>query len=149
MLEKFKTGLHSDLERKEVEQAYMQRKDNLAKIPEREEPGEPEPKKPLLQISTTEYGKVIQSIHGDGLSHHTYMDIGRYTVFPETMHKRMFPSVMFGRYEKEEFSANSTFGIQTREDALRLTNDLSRLTLPSERNIDYATIAAMENSLVK
>ena len=44
LLEKFKSSLASDLEKKEVEAAYLQRKDNLAKIPEKEDPGEPEPK---------------------------------------------------------------------------------------------------------
>lgn len=76
------------------------------------------------------YYKVIQTIYGDGISTHTYSDVGRYTVFPETMKKRMFPSVMFGRYEEEEYKRNKTLGIQTREDGLRLTNDLARLTLP-------------------
>ena len=42
-----------------MEAAYLQRKDNLAKIPEREEPGEPEPKKPRLFIPKDEYHKVI------------------------------------------------------------------------------------------
>ena len=149
LLEKFKQTLKSDLEKKEVEAAYLQRKDNLAKIPEREEPGEPEPKKPRLFIPKDEFHKVIQSIHGDGISYHTYQDIGRYTVFPETMKKRMFPSVMFGRYEKEEYGPSKTFGIQTREDALRITNDLARLTLPKERNIDYANICRMDNSAAK
>lgn len=50
----------------------------------------------------------------------------------------MFPSVMFGRYKEEEFDKNGQiFGIQTREEGLRITNDLARLTLPHERNIDY------------
>jgi len=40
LLEKFKSTLRSDLERKEVEEAYYQRKDNLAKLPEREEASE-------------------------------------------------------------------------------------------------------------
>jgi hypothetical protein len=137
LLEKFKASLKSDLERKEVEAAYWQRKDNLAKIPERGEPGEPEPKKPRLFIPKDEYYNVIQTIHGDGLSYHTYQDIGRYTVFPEQMKKRMFPSVMFGRYEKEEYEQMETFGIQTREEGVRITNDLARLTLPKDRNIDY------------
>lgn len=80
------------------------------------------------------------------MSYHTYIDIGRYTVFPQSMRKRMFPSVMFGRYEKEEFSRNETLGIQTREEGLRLANDMSRLTLPHERSVNYPQIAAMENT---
>lgn len=89
----------------------MQRKDNLAKIPEKEEPGDPEPKKERIFIPNDEYYKVIKTMHGDGLSYHTYIDVGRYTVFPDAMRKRMFPSIMFGRYEKEEYSHNQTFGI--------------------------------------
>tara|TARA_B110000285_G_scaffold120117_1_gene135884 strand:+ start:307 stop:483 length:177 start_codon:yes stop_codon:yes gene_type:complete len=58
-LEKFKSTLASDLERKEVEAAYYQRKDNLAKIPEKEDPGEPEPKKQSLKLPIDEYTKVI------------------------------------------------------------------------------------------
>ena len=59
LLEKFKSTLKSDLERKEVENAYYQRKDNLAKLPELEEPGEPEPKKPRLFIMRDEFTNVI------------------------------------------------------------------------------------------
>ena len=46
MLEKFKSTLMSDLERKEVEAAYYQRKDNLAKIPEPADPAAPEQQRP-------------------------------------------------------------------------------------------------------
>jgi hypothetical protein len=53
------------------------------------------------------------------------------------MKQRMFPSKFFGRYEEDEYSRNGTLGIQTREDGLRLTNDLARLTLPHERNVDF------------
>ena len=56
---------------------------------------------------------------------------------------------MFGRYEKEEYAPSKTFGIQTREDALRITNDMARLTLPKDRKIDYASIARMDNSAAK
>ena len=84
-----------------------------------------------MRIPLDEYTKVIQTIHGDGLLYHTFEDIGRYTVFPEVATNRMFPSVKFGRYEEEEFKVNNTFGIQTREEGLRITNELSRLTLPS------------------
>ena len=57
---------------------------------------------------------------------------------------------MFGRYEKEEYDLNGkVLGIQTREEGLRITNDLSRLTLPKERNVDYEEIARMSNALVK
>lgn len=45
----------------------------------------------------------------------------------------MFPTSFFGRYGEDEFNRNITFGLMTREEGLRLTNDLSRLTLPHER----------------
>ena len=61
----------------------------------------------------------------------------------------MFPSVMFGRYQSDELKYNETFGIQTREEGLRITNELSRLTLPKERNINYQLISGMQNVNVK
>ena len=67
------------------------------------------------------------------------------------MTERMLPSVMFGRYQSSELERNSdrSYGIQTREEGLRITNDLSRLTLPSQRQIDYLQIAMMDNKLIK
>ena len=138
LLEKFKSSLASPLERREVAQAYLQRKDNLAKVPEREDPGAPPPPERRVTLHRREYANIVQSMHGDGLSMHTFEDIGRYTVFPKAMQERMFPSVMFGRYKEEEYDNNGqVLGIQTREEGLRITNDLARLTLPHERNIDY------------
>lgn len=89
------------------------------------------------------------SVEGDGLSYHTFEDIGRYTVFPEQHWKRMFPTKMFGNYEQDEFQWNDTFGVMTREEGLRITNDLSRLTLPHERKMDYKQIIGYENTQVK
>lgn len=146
MLEKFKSTLASDLERKEVEAAYFQRKDNLAKIPELADPATPEQKRPKEYFPKDEYAKIIQSVHGDGLSYHTYADIGRYTVFPDSMANRMLPSKKFGRYNELDYSVNETYGIQTREEGLRITNDLARLTLPHERHVDYVSIASMTNA---
>lgn len=93
--------------------------------------------------------KAIMSVEGDGIKYHTFEDIGRYTVFPTKHWKRMFPSKMFGNFEKDEFKMNKTFGIMTREEGLRLTNDLARLTLPHERHVDYASIMNLENTEVK
>ena len=56
---------------------------------------------------------------------------------------------MFGRYEQDEFEITKTLGIQTREEGLRITNELSRLTLPHERNVNYHKIARMQNSDVR
>jgi len=77
------------------------------------------------------------NVEGDGLSFHTFEDIGRYVVFPERHWRRMHPSKFFGQFEKDEFSHNKTFGLMVREEGLRITNELSRLTLPHERNVDY------------
>lgn len=85
LLEKFKGTLSSALERHEVEQAYLQRKDNLAKVPEREDPGEPPPPERRVSLHKREYANIVQSMHGDGISMHTFEDIGRYTVFPKAM----------------------------------------------------------------
>lgn len=89
------------------------------------------------------------SVEGDGLTYHTFEDIGRYTVFPDRHWKRMFPTKVYGNFEQDELAFNETFGIMTREEGLRLTNDLARLTLPHERNIDYLKILYFENSEVK
>lgn len=93
--------------------------------------------------------RVVMSVEGDGLSYHTFEDIGRYTIFPDKMFRRIFPSRVFGRYEEEEYNKTDAFGIMCREEGLRITNDLARLTLPHERKIDYAQIAGFDNSQVK
>mmetsp|Transcript_8449 Transcript_8449/g.14170 ORF Transcript_8449/g.14170 Transcript_8449/m.14170 type:complete len:180 (-) Transcript_8449:1588-2127(-) len=149
LLEQYKLSLPSLQLRQEVQNAYEQRRDNLAKVPEREDPGIPEPLKPRLIMPLDEYGRVITNLHGSGIKYHTYHDIGRYTVFPEHMRKRIFPSTMYGRYKSEEFDLNNTLGIQAREEGLRITNDLSRLTLPKDRKVNYARIANMNNQDAK
>lgn len=103
----------------------------------------------MMKISGEEIRRVIMSVEGDGLSYHTFEDIGRYTVFPDKQWKRMFPSKCFGNYERDELDFNNTFGIMTREEGLRLTNDLARLTLPHERDVDYLKFINFENSDVK
>lgn len=85
------------------------------------------------------------SADGEGLSYHTFQDIGRYTVFPEKHWKRMFPDQFFGNYLQDEFDYNKTFGLMTREEGLRITNDLARLRLPNERKVDYKQILGFES----
>jgi len=140
LLEKFKDGLSSDAEKKEVQTAYMQRKDNLLKLAEPKEIAQSEKREESISLPADEIARVIMSVEGDGLSYHTFEDIGRYTVFPEQHWKRMHPEKMFGNYEDDEFQYNETFGIMTREEGLRITNDLARLRLPHERKIDYNQI---------
>ena len=126
MLENFKDKfLQSDAEKKEVTQAYWQRKDNLAKISTGKDLGLPEKRAETTRVSPDELGRVFVSVEGDGLSYHTFEDIGRYTTFPDNMFKRMFPSKAFGNYEEDEYKWNNTYGIMTREEGLRITNDLA------------------------
>jgi hypothetical protein len=127
-----------------LQTAYLQRKDNLAKMAEVQELGSQEKREDSLSISPDEISRVIMSVEGDGLSYHTFEDIGRYTVFPEQHWKRMFPGKMFGNYENDEFQFNETFGIMTREEGLRITNELSRMRLPKERSVDYGEILGFE-----
>jgi len=70
-------------------------------------------------------------------------------VFPEAQVARLVPNVMYGRYREEEFKMSRSYGIQTREEGLRITNDLSRLTLPKDRNVNYQEIARMTNAQAK
>lgn len=144
LLEKFKDSLHSVAEKKEVHLAYLQRKDNLSRLSEVQELGQRDKREESITIPGSEISRVIQSVEGDGLSFHTFEDIGRYTVFPEQHHKRMFPEKMFGNYEADEFQYNETFGLMCREEGLRITNDLARLRLPHERKVDYQQILALE-----
>ena len=101
-------------------------------------------------ITREEMAHVFLSLDGEGLSYHTFEDIGRYTLFPNNMFKRMFPSKPFGRLEEDDHSINKAWGIMTREEGLRLTNELSKLTLPSERSVDYKGIVDIgSNSEIK
>jgi hypothetical protein len=91
LLEKFKSSLGSELEKKEVQQAYLQRKDNLARMSEVKDLGQVEKKEETMKISAEEMKQVVMSVEGDGISSHTFEDIGRYTIFPDRQFKRMFP----------------------------------------------------------
>lgn len=65
LLDKFKETLLTNKEKTEIERAWIQRKDNLAKVPERIDPGEPMPEKPTLSIPVSEYKNTVSSIFGD------------------------------------------------------------------------------------
>jgi len=92
----------------------------------------------------------ITSIDGSGIRYHTYSDIGRYTVFPAQYRNRLFPTRVYGRIEEMETKFNDTLGIMCREQGLRITNDLARLTLPADRKVNYDSIARdMTSSEVK
>lgn len=150
LLEKVKERLGNDQEKKEVWYAYQQRKDNLAKLSEAKEIGVREKREEAQSILHEETSRVIMTVQGDGMSYHTFEDIGRYTVFPKQHYQRMFPNnKFFGNYEKDEFKYNQTFGVMTREEGLRITNELSRLSRPSERRIDYAQMVGFETAQIK
>jgi len=103
-----------------------------------------------LKVDNSNLGKIINSFEGAGISHQTYADIGRYTVFPEAHSERMFPGKQFfGNFYNEEYKRSKIFGVMTREEGLRLTNDLSRLTLPHERNVNYQQILRSQPSEIK
>lgn len=89
--------------------------------------------------------KLILSIDGTGFTKQTYSDIGRYIVFPEDRFSRIFPRKPFGMLKEDDFDRNNTWGIMCREEGLRITNDLHRLTLPSERNLPYPQLASWSN----
>jgi hypothetical protein len=63
--------------------------------------GQREKREESMTITPDEVARVIMSVEGDGLSFHTFQDIGRYTVFPQQHWKRMFPDTkqFFGNYE--------------------------------------------------
>ena len=59
LVERFKQQLDTQLEKDELEWAYMQRKDNLAKVPEKVDPGLPPAPPTKLFISNDEWSNVI------------------------------------------------------------------------------------------
>jgi hypothetical protein len=101
----------------------------------------PSDKKKNQTIPLSLLHELIVSAEGDGLSHHTFEDIGKFTVFPENYWKRMFPRRSFGSLEEDTYSRNKTWGVMHREEAMRLTNEMNRMTLPSERKVNYGEIA--------
>ena len=58
--------------------------------------------------------------------------------------KKIFPRKVFGTIEEDDYVKNETYGIMCREEGLRLTNELHRLTVPGERNIPYGELALLE-----
>jgi len=68
----------------------------LAKIAEEEDLGRPEDRQQQTNLPLAVLAHIIQTREGDGLTHHTYSDIGRFTVFPVNHFKRMFPTKPFG-----------------------------------------------------
>lgn len=111
--------------------------------------GRPEPKKKPNVMPLGRLTEIIKDKNGDGIASHTYTDIGTYTVFPERHMERMFPSKVFGTIKKDDYERNQTWGVMCREEGIRITNELHRLTIPSERNVPYNDIATWSNAKVK
>lgn len=63
--------------------------------------------------------------------------------------ERMFPRKVFGTLKKDDYDRNGTWGVMCREEGIRITNELHRLTIPSERNVPYNEIATWSNGQVK
>lgn len=148
-LAKFLKQIKNEDEKEEVKLAYMQRRQNLATIMQDDELAAPEPPHKPLMVPNHDVLRVIQDKDGDGVSNQTYSDIGRYIVFPESHWRRMYPRKSFGIVDTEDYSRNKTHGIMCREEGLRITNELHRLTVPSERSIPYDQMVTWSNGRIK
>jgi hypothetical protein len=95
----------------------------------------------VVKKNLNDYVNIFIDHEGEGLSYHTLGDIGRYTLFPENHWRRMFRRRSFGYFEEQDSKRTGAYGIMTREEGIRLTNDLQRLTIPTGRNVDYSKIA--------
>ena len=74
---------------------------------------------------------LISSTDGEGFRFHDYSDIGKFTIFPQSVRDRVFPSRCYGRIDMTDVEQTDMLGVQAREESVRLTNDFHRLTLPS------------------
>lgn len=100
-----------------------------------------EPDRKLKKFPADEIKDHISNIEGSGIRYHTFSDIGKYTVFPTQIKNRLFPTKVYGQIERDEVQDSGSFGIMCREQGLRITNELARLTLPKDRHIDYGKMA--------
>ena len=138
-------SIPNELERKELYDAYIMRRHRLSKLQEESDSlglGKEDGRKPTTLPADSILASVPR-IDGTGIKYHSFGDIGTYTVFPAQYRKRLFPGRVFGRIEEDEVERTGTLGVMCREQGLRITNDLARLTLPSERSIDYGRVARM------
>jgi hypothetical protein len=150
----------SRADREEIMDAYETRKDNLQKLAEKADDfvSAPDPtyeemfefKIKTKKMEPGELEDIRNSVHswdGQGLSYHTYDTIGKYTIFPRSHWKRMFPRDSCGHFDANDFRNNEIFGIMCTEEGLKLTYDLARLTLPKQRNVDYEELIKNRDSL--
>ena len=71
LLEKFKDRIGNNLEKKEVMQAYYNRKDNLAKMLEPKDNTQMEKREDDMNLEIKDIDKVIRNADGEELSKHT------------------------------------------------------------------------------
>jgi small subunit ribosomal protein S29 len=150
LLHQYMDTLPSNFEKKEVMDAYKIRKHELSRLdekaadfvatPDYEEDSIYDFKAKIVRLSPEEIEErkeIIWSEDGQGLSYHTYDTIGKYTVFPRSHWKRMFPRETCGFLDQVDFKHSEVYGLMCTEESLKLTYDLARRTLPKERNVNY------------
>ena len=84
----------------------------------------------------------LSSMDGDGINYHNYSDIGRFTRFPKSYRERIFPSTAYGRIDITDVEKTGTLAVMARDESIRITNDMHRLTLPHQRKVDYMKIGS-------
>lgn len=53
---------------------------------------------PYTEYDLRALEEVVDSFYGDGIKDHTYQNIGKYTIFPKSHQKRMFPRELPGHF---------------------------------------------------
>lgn len=146
LLEQFTRGISNMAERNEVIMSYQHRRHALTSLPEEVDLSVQKKEPAVVKKFLQDYVNIFIDHEGEGLSYQTVADIGRYTVFPENHWRRMFRRRSFGYFEEQDAKTTGSYGLMTREEGLRLTNDLQRLTIPSARNVEYDKIARQFNN---
>ena len=138
LLERFKLNLNIE-EEKMVSDVYKMRKHKVYAIKEQVIKDRPIVQEPYKTIDFTQMMSLYTSIDGKGLSYNSYDDIGRYIHFPKADVEELFPFKYYGKY-KTELDRTGLYSIMIREEGLKLANSFSNVSLPGERNFDYAAI---------
>ena len=124
LLEQFTRGITNMAERNEVIMSYHTRCHNLANLPEDLDLSIEKKEPSVVKKNLKDYINIFIDHEGEGISYHTVSEIGRYTIFPENHWRRMFRRRGFGLIEQQDTAYTGTYGLMTREEGLRLTNDL-------------------------
>ena len=149
LLHEFTRTLKSNEEKKEVLEAYNMRRHNLSKQKEAADILEinREDNSERRKLSHGNIKQIFSSLDGDGFRYHTFEDVGRFTMFPESFRKRIFPSSYYGRIHETDMEYSGLLSVMAREEGVRLTNEFHRLTLPGERKVDYLKMGSGEMSM--